>query len=242
MRKLLELGLIFVMSLYVIRLYMTNDIAIYIHPRYITFTVAASVAALAVSLIGLISIFYNKTKLRFDFQILKKHRYTLLLIIFVLVLGFGLKPMPLSAGTVEQRSLDLNNAVTNAQDIDLVSLYDKSTTKYSIADWVRAFNQNNNPDFFKKKSVDIVGFVYHERAFGEDIFLTSRFVITCCAVDVRPIGIHTKLENWKDQFRQSDWVRVKGVFDVEEVDGQKTVVIKVDSIEKTEQPDYPYIY
>jgi uncharacterized membrane protein YcgQ (UPF0703/DUF1980 family) len=45
-----------------------------------------------------------------------------------------------------------------------------------------------------------------------------------------------------EKFTQDSWVHVKGKFQIQTFDGQRTPILIADSIEVTGQPAHPYLY
>lgn len=163
-----------------------------------------------------------------------------LLLIVVIVLGFAIPSASLTSVTASQRSGDINS-VNLENRLNSLSRF-ANTNNFDIGDWIASINYN--PDFttYVGKEVNITGFIFAPNYYPQDIFLASRFVVTCCAVDARPIGLNVKLDNWKSQYNLDEWVNIKGKFTIGDVNGVNQLIIVPESIQKTEEPDRPYIY
>ena len=104
-----------------------------------------------------------------------------------------------------------------------------------------AFNARATPDSYVGKQVDVVGFVFHPEDAPAEVFYVSRFSVTCCAVDARPLGLPVYSPGWQEDFGEDSWVRVVGVFTETEGDVPEPVLVTPESIESTEQPANPYV-
>ncbi len=258
-------------SVFLIYLYHTHKLGIYIHPRYFNFTLVMSVIAAIFSLLGLIVELKN-SKLSIDLkyiiglvisiyiasQVTIGYLLVLLFIflnnrknklfklgsisnLFVIIAISVMLVFPtktLGSVTFDQRSIDLNTLnTTNEEKIS----FGIDSSKYNISDWIKSKSINPNLSEYVGKSVDVEGFVYKMDGYPKNTFLVARFVVTCCAVDARPIGLPVEskeLENLK----ADDWIRVKGKFEIRTILDVEDIVIVPDSIEKVNMPSNPYLY
>jgi uncharacterized repeat protein (TIGR03943 family) len=114
-------------------------------------------------------------------------------------------------------------------------------TKFTVKEWASLLSQTNNPSFFNGKGADIIGFVSPAEG-NADVFYVSRFVLTCCAVDARPIGVGVYHPHWESVYRKDQWVHVTGTF-MQSSNGEPPVnVVKPTNILKIREPDNPYAY
>jgi len=176
---------------------------------------------------------------KFD-KLLHGNSATTLLLILILGLGFLLPARPLSAATAAQRALDFN-ALNVSDKLDIAQPFSFNSQQYDLGDWVKSFNINPDINAYVGKQVDVIGFVYKPENLPEDLFIVARFVITCCAVDARPVGLPVKYD-MQDNLQENDWVQVKGNFASLDVNGKQQIVIEPDSVTKVETPTNPYIF
>lgn len=107
----------------------------------------------------------------------------------------------------------------------------------------------SKPEEINEKDITIEGMVYK----GEkEKFTLIRFLITCCAADATPLGVEVEykrhkekkidelvpLEEKKEEFKNEDWVNVKGKVKIEE----GKVKIIAEEVIKKETPSDPYLY
>jgi len=167
----------------------------------------------------------------------------------VLVAAYALPARTLSSDTADQRSANFNSVqaqpsgseASGGAGGDTLTLFGADTSRLTVADWALAFNLRSAPSSYVGKEVDVVGFVFHPKGTPEDIFYVSRFSVTCCAVDARPLGLPVYSPGWQEEFEEDSWVRVTGSFAETEEDIAEPVVVIPESIEPTEQPEDPYV-
>lgn len=283
MKKIISFILMMIFGAYGLVLASHNQLGLYIHPRFFDESIAASIVALSVGVLGLLTNLKDFSKLvqKIIEQIMDtKFIFILICVILSLVVNelfalfailillaplkkdtlsknltnieFGFfivagiilaitvtTPKGLTSVTASQRSIDLNSINLTQNTIDVAQNFGKSTKSYGIGDWIASETYNPDPNYYKDKEVDVTGFVYKPSGINlqPDEFLVSRFIITCCAVDARPVGLKVKFDT-TNKFNTDDWVRVTGKFDVENDD----IIIKPDTVEATTAPSNPYIY
>lgn len=172
-------------------------------------------------------------------KLLAKNDLLNILAIVIVLAGLVLPPRGLSSVTASQRSIDLNSINLTQNTISAIQNFNKSTTNYSLGDWIAMSGYNPDPYYYKDKEVKVSGFIYKPDNLNlkENQALIARFIITCCAVDARPVGLRFILDN--NEFEIDDWVEIQGVFDVTETED---LIIKTNSITKVDIPSNPYIY
>jgi uncharacterized repeat protein (TIGR03943 family) len=167
----------------------------------------------------------------------------------VLIAAYALPARTLSSDTADQRSANFNSIQAQPSGSgagggaggDTLALFGADTSRLNVAEWAQAFNLRSTPDSYVGKEVDVVGFVFHPKGTPEDIFYVSRFSVTCCAVDARPLGLPVYSPGWQEEFEEDSWVHVTGSFAETEEDIAEPVVVTPESIEPTEQPEDPYV-
>ena len=236
MKKILDYLILIFIGRFVLDLFLSNELAYLIHPRYILFTLFASIVAISVGLAGVVFNFQisaPKQKRNNAFVILFK-----LLVIGILIYLPNYQINPLSSATFSQRSLDLNSL--NIDDIESSELgnFVRNTENISLGEWVKAINLNPNLDDYAGRKVRVSGFVYVPDNSQENMFMISRFIVTCCAVDARPVGLWV---DPKESYESDQWLEVVGKFEIRKLNNEAKLVIVPDQINKIEVPDQPYI-
>lgn len=214
---------------------LSGNLNLYIHPRYFTFSVAASLLGLLVIIIVLH--WSNRVSLPSPNRQVAAAALLILLSLFTLIIT---KPASLSSDLATQRGIN-SGANTEALDklanIDVISPFgNSSTTQLTVRDWANLLSQTNDQAFFAGKQAQVTGFITADE--DKDVFYVSRFVISCCTVDARPIGVPIYSPGWQEKFKSDQWVEVDGNFD----ENAGLIVVKPDRISPIEKPKDEYVY
>lgn len=194
-------------------LWLDNQLILYIHPRYIVFTVVMSALALVFVVASV--------------ALVPSHRHTEpesrtrtvlsaaagILAIAVAAAMIIVPPATLTSATVAQRDINGSGAGAEVRSLDEAdSVSAGAFATFTVQDWASLLRQSSDVGFFADKPVDVVGFVTEDADAPDDVFYVSRFVITCCAVDAQPVGIPVYSPGWRDSVSVDDWVQVTGRF------------------------------
>jgi len=255
--RLASLGTYFAIllfNLYALGLHASGQLTLYIHPRYVLFTVAMCALATAFSGVGFALAAWRLVRSGSTppdgSGTVSPWRPSLGFLIAALVLAaaYALPARTLSSETADQRSDNFNGAqaasVGGAGSAGgTLAVFGADTSRLTVADWVSAFGLEADAGFYRGKEVDLVGFVFQPEGAPEDVFYVSRFRVTCCAVDAQPIGVPVREPGWQDRFRPDAWVRVTGEFAGGEAGRgiSEPVVVVPEEIRPTEQPRDPYV-
>jgi len=164
----------------------------------------------------------------------------LALISVPLVVGLAVPAKPLGAAAIGTSGV--STSFSAIQGSGATAQLAVAPTDRNVLDWVKAFNNSDNVDEFSGQPADLIGFVYRDIRFKDKPqFMVARFTISCCVADASAIGVIVQ-SNDAAKFTPDSWVHVKGKFQVQSIDGQKTPVLIADSIDPTNQPDHPYLY
>jgi uncharacterized repeat protein (TIGR03943 family) len=176
---------------------------------------------------------------KFD-KLLRGNNWGTALLVITLGVAFMLPARPLSAATADQRALDFN-ALNISDSSDKSQPFSFSSAEYDLGGWVKSLNINPDVNSYVGKQVVVSGFVYMPEEIPSELFTVARFVITCCAVDARPVGLLVD-HDVQDTLQENDWVEVKGKFTLMEVNGKQQIVVEPESVTKIDTPSNPYIF
>jgi len=190
-----------------------NQLILYIHPRYVVFTV--TMAALALVLV--IASFLTRPNHSHDEpqSTLQKSVSISAGILAVAVAGamIIIPPATLTSATVAQRDINSSAIGAEAQSVDdAAEASDDAFAAFTVLEWSSLLRQTSDTSFYANKPVDVTGFITSDADDPTNVFYVSRFVITCCAVDAQPIGVPVYLPDWQSQYELDDWVQVTGEF------------------------------
>jgi uncharacterized repeat protein (TIGR03943 family) len=160
------------------------------------------------------------------------------LLITAVVALLVVPPATLSPRMLQSR--DIVGAGQRLDSVDVPKLQGSDPATFSVKDWA-ALMQQGGAESVLGQDISVSGYVLDQ---GEDdVFLLARMTVTCCAVDAQPIGLPVYRPDWKSELRESTWIAIKGTF-VEDVGrgGRHPVVISIDTLNKIEEPDNPYVF
>ena len=217
---------------------LTNQLKLYIHPRYIIFTAVMAGIGLILSVLS----FSHRTS---DITPPAQHKVSFVAILLAIagVCLLIIKPASLTTATVGQRGINAG-ATTSLQTSNVVPLFGGGDySQLGIKDWSGLLSQTDVPSFFANKAVAITGFVSTTTNNDPSVFYVSRFVITCCAVDARPIGVPVYLPNWSSVHKTDTWLQVRGIFVANpNTKSSQKVVVKPTAVTSVAEPKDPYVY
>ncbi|HMQ56069.1 MAG TPA: TIGR03943 family protein [Anaerolineae bacterium] len=164
----------------------------------------------------------------------------LILIASPMVLGLLIPPRPLGAAAMTNRDISLES-LTSAAAPESEQILSKPKAERNILDWVLEFRSVSDRSSLAGEAVKVSGFVYRDERFGQDEFMVSRFVLSCCAADAAPLGM---VVHWPDspQLEADQWVEVSGIFEPGEFSGEPMPLILADTVTPIEIPSQPYLY
>lgn len=233
----------------VVSLWLALDgrLGFYIHPRYNLFTVA--MASLAITLLFIAAFTVKKSDDRHEHDHPRRERrrfrplevaslgVTLALAATVIFLP----PATLSSATAENRSANEVDVLASGAPVQAGTSNEVFAT-LTVRDWASLIVQNQNAAFYRGKPVNALGIVT-PLAGSADVFLLTRFVVTCCAVDAQPVSIPVFLPNWRSTLSADTWIRVVGGFQPAPagISHSPVVVVPV-TIEEEEVPREPYLF
>jgi len=222
----------------------TNQLVLYIHPRYVIFTVIMAVIALVVIVASV------ATRQGHDHDEPESGRQKLISGLAVgvsLVLAIGLIAIPpavLTSSTVAQRDINSSGIGAEVTSVEEVSSSPVAAfATFTVLDWASLLRQTTDVAFYADKPVDVVGFVTADPDDPENVYYVSRFIVTCCAVDAQPVGVPVYAPNWQQDLAVDDWVQVTGSFGVNPSSSStQSIAVTADTVTPIEEPDEPYLF
>ena len=112
----------------------------------------------------------------------------------------------------------------------------------TLTEWVRTLNVYPEPDAYTGQKAQVDGFVMHLKDYPDNYLTIARFVITCCAADVYPIGLPVKIKESRSTYPADKWFRVEGRMITETVAGKRQLVIEASKLTEIPKPAVPYEY
>ncbi len=223
----------------------TDRLTLYIHPRYVVFTMVMAVIALALAIAS------TGVRPEHDHGDERPRRWTaplraVAVALCVAVAGalVVVPPATLTIATASQRDINGSSIGAEAQSLDDVqSANDAVFAAFTVLDWSSLLRQTADPAFYDGKSVDVTGFITPDESDPDNVFYVSRFVITCCAVDAQPIGVPVYQPGWGTSLAAGDWVRVQGGFTANpSTQSSESIALQPSAVEGVAEPDEPYLF
>ena len=222
-----------------------NELVLYIHPRYIVFTIVMGLLALGLVVASLLIRTHSDeedSEPRRSGKVLSSIGLGVAALVAVSMVV--IPPATLTSATASQRDINSTSLGAETQSVDAAADATVATFKgFTVVDWSSLLRQTSDLSFYDGKPVDVVGFVTADPDDPGNMFYVSRFVVTCCAVDAQPVGIPVYLENWQSQYQVDEWVRVTGEFGTNpSTASTQSLALDSDSVTKVDQPGEPYLY
>lgn len=213
-------------------LFISNELILYVHPRYLIFTLICASAGVVVTCLALWfsasgSPAQDQEKVGWSSWL----GFILSTIISVSMLVIA--PTTLSSQFAQQREVN-NSSISVLSD----ELRESDWKGFSIKDWASVLSSSDSFNF-ESKEVDLTGFIV---PIDENRFYLSRFTIYCCAVDAQPVGVPVNRPGWQQEFSSGDWVQVRGSFQPNPLDLSYPAVLEPISVEPISEPEEPYDY
>ncbi|MCS6959967.1 MAG: TIGR03943 family protein [Pseudanabaenaceae cyanobacterium SKYGB_i_bin29] len=216
-----------------LRLWLTGQLFLLIHPNYKLLTIGAGFCLLGLG----IRLLFKPQQTVLHNNLLPR-QWSSGLLLMTGILGLVIPPRPFASDIAFQRGIDDSFAVVRGAQTFRRSNKPEQRT---IVEWVRTLHVYPEPDAYRGQKVDVTGFVVHPSGLPSNYFLISRFVITCCAADVYPVGLLVKLENSdRTGYPPDRWLRIKGVMDTIEWQGKRKLAIIPQEIIPVSPPPNPY--
>lgn len=224
----------------------SGQLVLYIHPRYIAFTVTMAIIAVVLSVLAVAT----RRDHDDEHEAPPRRRERMLALTAAGIAGLFtlgmvvIPPATLSTATAEQREVNAT-ASTNTADLEQASTADaEAIARFTVREWSSVLRQTSDLAFFDDKpATALLGFVTPDSDDPDNMFYVSRFVVTCCAVDAQPLGVPVYLPGWQSTFEPGAWIEVSGPF-VSNPSSSSTqaIVIEPDTVEAVEQPREPYLF
>ncbi|WP_059106096.1 TIGR03943 family putative permease subunit [Shouchella shacheensis] len=185
----------------------------------------------------------------------KGEKLTLLLLTMVLAIGFFLPDYVLSTKMAELKGVSYTFPVSEEMLETNVDYYESyyNNVEHSIKNEEGMLVGDESfmdvlgllhfqLDQYIGVEVELSGFIYHDEALEPTEFTVGRFAFTCCAAD--SIGYGFIVEHLGDDalLPVDGWVKVKGVVQERELNGQTIPSITATEVSEISEPERPYVY
>lgn len=226
--KALEAALILLWGATLVHYYVSDKLQFYIYPAYNGLVLGAAIFLFAIGCIHLISFADEADSGKLSWQSI--------FFFLPLVLALTISPSPLSAETALSRGATADLSVTQSKP----ALFGLKPEDRTINDWVQLFNHDPEPSHYEGQKLNVEGLVVYDEETMEGYFLIAHFIIACCAADARPITLPVLLDAAMQV--PEGWIELNGTIGEGTIEGQRSIVIQMDSFEPIPDPENPYAY
>jgi len=221
-----------------------NQLVLYIHPRYIVFTVVMMVIA-AVLIVASILVGGRGEEEEPSSKAAKGLGVIAVVLASAVAISMVvLPPATLSSATADQREINSSALGGSSASVsEIAESSDATFEAFDALDWASLLRQTTDLKVYQDKPVNVVGFITADQSDPQNVFYVSRFIVTCCAVDAQPVGVPVYLENWPSTLELDEWVQVTGEFDTNRSSSSnQPLAVIPDEVVPTEQPSDPYLF
>ncbi len=224
-------------ALFIIELFVTEKITLYIHPRYKIFSIVMAVLALII-----VSALFVTTKAwRNALKPESKKKKIPIVETFVVLLFVVVYVMPtstLSTRAVERKTVNLpsSSSTSEAELIVDCPVEDPS----SLEMWV-FYLSAYDPVCYEGKEIVIAGFAVEapDSPAPEGYFYLGKLMVSCCVIDARPYALPIeRTPNFSPV--PNAWYSVKGSLKSVDLPTGRTVIVDVSEISPVDAPENPY--
>ncbi|MBP2652300.1 MAG: hypothetical protein H6Q74_3125 [Firmicutes bacterium] len=226
----------------------TNQLALYINPRFNDFVELSSFLLFPLGVIQLLIVIRPTHE--------HEHRHTnrLSYLPFLAVLGlaFMVPGNMLSANLVGNKGLNraINVATPAPSSVSAPAIYRPLAAKLHQAQRIEVTDRDYTeiiselelfPTDYLDKKITLTGFVFRPPGITSSQFSLVRYVIVCCAADARPYGVLCELNN-AAQYPDGTWLTISGVIENSRYDGKVVAAVNIKSLKQVEIPAAPYVF
>lgn len=242
----------------------TGRLVLYIHPRYVVFTVVLVAVGMALALLALA---VDPARDEHGHEPGPDHEHehepghepgpgvaasggrtgiltstALAVTALVCAALVILPPATLSSATASTRDVGASTVSLGGATAGSGSTAaDASTAGYTVLDWATRLRQSSSLGDYAGKAVDVTGFIAPSTTDPAHSFVVTRFVITCCAVDAQPVGLTVYDPTWRTGLKADDWVRIRGGFAANPDGGASPIAVVPTTVHRIAQPRDPYL-
>jgi uncharacterized repeat protein (TIGR03943 family) len=233
-----------------LKYWLSDKLIILIHPNYFWLAVVSGIFLIGLSGIKLAEFIKQKRQKGTQSSpknLLSIQHLTLFppglsssILLATAIVGLIVTPKVFASQTAIQRGITDSNTITRTQAKSFRASVKPEDR--SLIDWVRTLDSNPEPDDYQGQKAKVQGFVVHPPDFPAEYIMLSRFVITCCAADVYPVGILVKLPPNHQAYPSDTWLEIQGKMFTETLNNKRQLAVEAALVTKISEPKNPYDY
>lgn len=226
---------------YFLYLFLSAKILLLVHKDFAFLSLVCGLVFLLLAVLEMVVIFSSKSGVHQHDDYFSKHTFGTVLLFVPIVLAFLSPPRPLSSATATVRQAPGNVNLGASLGETKAAGFLINTESRTFIDWLRLFAQEPDPIRYENVKAKISGFVHMPDDTEAGMFYLSRFVLSCCAADARPVSIPIVFDAQKFSFKENEWIEVQGVFVIKEMNGEKVPVLQLNKFTPIPVPENPYV-
>jgi uncharacterized repeat protein (TIGR03943 family) len=157
-----------------------------------------------------------------------------------IILGVLVSPQPLGVSALDNREMNMDFS-NSAMPASVRAATDKNPEEKNILDWWRSFQRSIDYSEITGQEARVIGFVYHDKRYGEGHLVLTRFIVSCCVADASVVALVVATPD-AESFADNQWVEVAGIFEPSEFEAWRPPVLAAQSITPVSVPKQPYLY
>lgn len=218
-----------------------GDLGMYIHPRYNMFTVLMVLIAALVLISAAAQYTFKKQTsieyghfgellLLFSRWFMRKGAWVSILVIALLLF---VPPKPLLSAAADRKQMTEHEIAY----IETSRWFNNPESIYQLSSVLQI---ERGREAQLGKNFTLTGFVRKDS--DPNIMNVSRFVVSCCTVDARPVSIAIYYPGWEKEFAVDDWIEVSGELELLSTGTGQRAVLQPTEVKLIDQPKDPYDY
>ncbi|MFN3926735.1 MAG: TIGR03943 family putative permease subunit [Pseudanabaenaceae cyanobacterium] len=196
-------GAILLWGILLVKLWLANQLFILIHPNYMPLVQMAGIGLLG---LGGWSLWRAHTLEQGRGY---AHWGSVLLLVTALV-ALPFNPQAFASDKAIHRGVnDLSNLSLRSAPASFRAS-DRPENRSTLLEWSRTLAVYPEPDAYTGQEAKVTGFVVKSDQLPSNVFLLTRFVITCCAADVYPVSLPVQVAGDMSAIQPDQWLEVEG--------------------------------
>lgn len=242
----LDVSAILAWGMLLLKYWLTGKVNVLLHPNYVWLAYSAGFFLVGLAIIKLLQLLRSSLKRQKSAAPAMPQHFSLFppglgsaLLLVVALFGLQFTPRPFASDVALARGVTDTLSLTRSQPQSFRA--QTSPEQRSLIEWIRMLNVYPEPDAYTGQKANVDGFVIHSPELPENYLFISRFVITCCAADVYPVGLPVKLPGGdRSAYPPDMWLRIEGEMITETLNDQRQLVIQAKSLKEIPAPANPY--
>lgn len=248
LQALLDVLAIAAWGILLVQYWLTGKINILLHPGYVWLAYSAGFFLLGLAALKFLQPLLSRLRHRKDRSRSIPQHFSLLpsgwgsaILLAVALFGWQFTPQPFASDVALNRGVTDSLTLTRSQPQAFRTA--TSPEQRSLVEWIRTLNVYPEPDAYTGQKANVEGFVIHSSEVPNNYLVIARFVITCCAADVYPVGLPVKLPKGdRSAYPADTWLRIEGDMITETLNDKRQLVIQAKSLQEIPAPATPYDY